>query len=976
VTGSATLNGAINATLINGFTPALGDSFMVVTAGSREGQFSSQNLPSLGGGLEFRVGYRPTSVVLTVVNPTAPTVAINSVSVAEGDSGTTNAVFTVTLSAPSSQTVTVDYATADGVAMSPGDYASTSGTVTFPPFDTSQQITVPVNGDLLDESDETFFVNLSNPTNTTISDGQGVGTIIDDDPTPTLSINDVTVTEGDSGTVNAAFTVSLSAPSGRTVTVDYITADGTAASPADYTAGHGTLTFPVGSTTQPVTVLVNGDVLDEADETFLVNLTAPTNATIADSQGVGTITDDDPPPSISINDVTVTEGNSGTVNATFTVTLSAASGKSVTVDYTTADDTALQPSDYTATSGTLAFPPGSTSQSVTVLVQGDLVTEANETFFVNLTNPVNATIADGQGTGTIANDDNVTSVLSINNLTVTEGDAGTTNAVFTATLTPSSGQTVTVDYATADGTAASPADYVSGSGTVTFTPGVTSQSVTVVVKGDLSYETNETFLVNLSNPVNATIGTGQGIGTITNDDSPPTISINDVSVAEGNSGTVNAVFTVSLSSASGVAATVNYATADNTALAPGDYTATSGTLTFPPGTTSQSVTVLVKGDVLDEPDETYFVNLTAPTSATISDNQGLGTITDDDTPPAISIHDVSVPEGNIGYVFANLQVTLSSASGRIVMVDFATADNTATSPDDYTSRSGTLTFPPGTKTQTITVSVIVDTVVESDETFFVNLTNPVNATIANAQGQATIVNDDAVTVIKVAPVKGEYWRQHPSLIARYLPIDLGHITVATSSQAELVLKFGDGLDWNNRLRAELLAALLNIANGSANAACVQPTVDDAQSFLDANGSKHLITRKYRELAADAHDLTLELRAYNGGYAPCFPGAATLAEQEAPEEGTSVLLEPNYPNPFNGYTTIEYGLPAAAHARLVVYDVHGREVKVLVDEDQDPGDYSATWNGTDGSSATVGSGVYYYRLTAGGSDQLGKMIFVK
>ena len=158
----------------------------------------------------------------------------------------------------------------------------------------------------------------------------------------------MTVTEGNSGTVNATFTVSLSTASGQTVTVNYATADGTAVAPGDYTAGSGTLTFNPGATTQTLNVPVIGDTLNEPNETFFVNLSAPSNATILDGQGQGTITNDDALPSLSIGNVTVTEGNSGTVNATFTVSLSAASGQTVTVNYATADGTAVAPGDYTA----------------------------------------------------------------------------------------------------------------------------------------------------------------------------------------------------------------------------------------------------------------------------------------------------------------------------------------------------------------------------------------------------------------------------------------------------------------------------------------------------------------------------------------------------------------------------------------------------------------------------------------------------
>src|SRR5262249_46076125 len=152
--------------------------------------------------------------------------------------------------------------------------------------------------------------------------------------------------------------------------------------------------------------------------------------------------------------------NSGTTNFVFTVTLSAVSGQTVSVDYATANGTATTAdNDYTAASGTLSIPAGSTTGTITVAVTGDTRNEINETFTVNLSNAVHGSITDAQGTGTIVNDDAVPA-LSINNVSVTEGNSGTISAVFTVTLSAVSGQTVTVDYATANGTAASGSDYV------------------------------------------------------------------------------------------------------------------------------------------------------------------------------------------------------------------------------------------------------------------------------------------------------------------------------------------------------------------------------------------------------------------------------------------------------------------------------------------------------------------------------------
>ncbi|MBI3649318.1 MAG: hypothetical protein HY240_11320, partial [Actinobacteria bacterium] len=171
-------------------------------------------------------------------------------------------------------------------------------------------------------------------------------------PPGKVYINDVSVTEGNSGTTNATFTISLS-PARGSISVDWATAAGTATAGTDFTSASGNVTVSKSAPTVLVSVPVIGDTIDEYDETFFVNLSNASGGAIGDSQGLGTITDDDAPPSLTVNDVTVTEGNSGTTNATFTVALSAASGKTITVSYATADGTAVAPSDYTAASGSL-----------------------------------------------------------------------------------------------------------------------------------------------------------------------------------------------------------------------------------------------------------------------------------------------------------------------------------------------------------------------------------------------------------------------------------------------------------------------------------------------------------------------------------------------------------------------------------------------------------------------------------------------
>ena len=281
-------------------------------------------------------------------------------------------------------------------------------------------------------------------------------------PTPTLAVTDVSIAEGSSGIGYATFTVTLSAATSREVSVSYATADGTAAAGVDYTAVSGTLVFPAGSTVRTLLVPIVADTTIESQETFQLTLSGPVNATLADSQGIGTIVNDDFP-SLSIGDVSVTEGDSATANAVFTVSLSTPGYEDVTVAFATSNGTAVSPQDYTSTSGTLTFPAGTTTRQISVPVAGDLRNEVAETFTVTLSAATKATIGTAAATGTIIDNDPIPS-LTINDVTVTEPDTGSVTATFTLTLSAASGQAVTVAYATADGTATSPADYTATSG--------------------------------------------------------------------------------------------------------------------------------------------------------------------------------------------------------------------------------------------------------------------------------------------------------------------------------------------------------------------------------------------------------------------------------------------------------------------------------------------------------------------------------
>jgi hypothetical protein len=224
-----------------------------------------------------------------------------------------------------------------------------------------------------------------------------------------------------------------------------------------------------------------------------------------------------PPPAVSVSDATVTEGNTGTVNATFTLTLSHASDVDVIVHYATANITAAAGGDYTAASGTVTIPARQKSRTFTVAVAGDRLAEASETFAVNFTAPTNASIGDGQGIGTIVDNE---PRVSINSVSKSEGNGKTTIFSFTVSLSAAYDQAVTVNYATAGGTATAGTDYQSKTGSVTFAPAETIKMITVVVVGDKQREAHETFFIDLWGPSsNALLSVARGIGTIFNDDS-------------------------------------------------------------------------------------------------------------------------------------------------------------------------------------------------------------------------------------------------------------------------------------------------------------------------------------------------------------------------------------------------------------------------------------------------------------------------
>jgi hypothetical protein len=685
-----------------------------------------------------------TKLVTITDDDATPSLAPSDRSVAES-AGTVT--IPVTLSAVSGQTVTVQFATANGTGVAGTDYTSASGSLTFNPGVTEQSVTVPVLNNSADQPDRTFVVNFTSPSNATVSPASATVTVVDDDATPSLSIAGPSpVTEGNAGTTNAGFTVTLSAASLQSVTVQVATADGTATS-ADYNAVSTTLTFAPGETSKPVTPTVIGDVLDEVDETFTATLTSPANAVVGTASATATIVDDDALASLSVSGPATVAESIGT--AGYTITLTPASAKTVTVSATVVAGTANVSADVAGGPLPITFAPGETSKPFNATVVNDTVSEATETFSVQLSSPANATLGTGS-VGTSITDDDALPALSVGDVTVLEGTgAGSTVAVVPFNLSGASGSTVTFAYATASGTATSGTDFTSTSGTVTFTPGQTLQTVSVPITRDSTDEVDETFTVGATTPVNATISDGSGLATINDDDASPTVSIGDATNVTETAGGVTQTFVVTLSQASSLPIQVTAATAAGTAASPGDYVAIAGsTVSFGAGVTTQNVTVTVNDDVLDEANETYEVVLSAPSNVTIADGRGSGTIVDDDAAPTVSIADpAAVNEVNPSMTFT---ATLSAVSGQTVQVSYQTEGVAARSGADFTGQAGVLTFTPGQTTRTVVVGLIDDVVDENPETFEVRLDSPVAVTINDGVAVGQINDNDATPKFSVA----------------------------------------------------------------------------------------------------------------------------------------------------------------------------------------------------------------------------------
>jgi hypothetical protein len=338
----------------------------------------------------------------------------------------------------------------------------------------------------------------------------------------TLSIGDAQVAEGNAGVTTMTFTVTLEGSAGLLgSSVQWATQARTATPGTDYTAASGTLRWSSGLDSSPKTIAiaVRGDTFPEPDEQFVVKLSNPSSATIANDTGVGTIKNDDgPAPAFVIPNVKMWEGTGGSRVAPVTVNLTKAAAQPISVHVKTADGTAKVGSDYKKVEGNLLFAKGEKSKTFGIPIVTDSTKEADETFFVRLSNPNNALLPDAKATITLRNDDGKVAV-SVGNASVREGNSGTRDMVFRIRLSHPTTNAVKVGYGTASNTAKANEDYEPQVESVTFAAGQTSKDVRIKIVGDTRKEPNETFYFKITSTSRGKIASpGYAIGTIVDDD--------------------------------------------------------------------------------------------------------------------------------------------------------------------------------------------------------------------------------------------------------------------------------------------------------------------------------------------------------------------------------------------------------------------------------------------------------------------------
>ncbi len=810
-----------------------------------------------------------------------PNLIVPDVAVTEGTNP--HAVFTVSLSNASTQDVVIGVGLADGTATGGGidfgagleyfDGASwqpVTGDLSIAAGSTNLQVRTTITDDALADGGETFSLIATRVSGITTNNSDVGTATINDDPTPDTTlvslVGAATVTEGS----NASYTVNIDQTPATAVTLTFAYS-GTAANGSDFT-GVASVTIPGGGTSATFDIATIDDALFEGDEDFVITIDSVTGGSLeavaihpTDNQITTMIIDDDVP-TVSVDDVTVSEGDD--LYAEFTIGLTNASVEDVSFNVSLTDGTALgSGTDYGTSgagnlqvfdsgawvdAGVATIFAGDTSVRVRTPITDDFLADAGETFTATAT-VASGTTANSSATGTGTINDNSIPSTAIVSLTgpslVVEGDT-TTPYTLVVDATPVEDITVTLNYS---GTATDGSDFA-GVATVIIPAGLTSATFTLDALDDALYEGDETIVIDIESitgggfeAIAADPGNNQLITTITDAADIPTVSVNDVTSIEGTDD--YAVFTVELSNVSVEDVAVNLSLADVTALGGGTDYGTAGagnlqvfdgsswndaaTATIAAGQMAVQVRVPIVNDTTDEPNEdfTLSVAVTAGTTTNASVT-GNGTIVDNDPAPNVVIDDAISDEGD-PLVF---DVTLSNPSSQDIVLDLSTIGNTATDGTDFETTTfeyasdgitwlaatdgSKVTFAAGTTAIQVRVDSNEDNVVESNETFTLNVANVVSGTVGDTTDTATAtISDDDSAMVSISandPAAGEAG-------------DNGQFTVSITNPASIdtVISYTLSGSATNGGDFSALTGTVTIPAGSTTATIDLSVLDDA-----------------------------------------------------------------------------------------------------------------------------------------------------
>ncbi|POY35325.1 hypothetical protein C3K47_16200 [Solitalea longa] len=692
-------------------------------------------------------------------------VSIEGATVIEPDEGSSTVTLNLTLNRISNQAVKVHYSTTsraidpyfpenyNATAKWDLDFTGVGGYVTFYPGELSKQISVVVKGDKIDEDDEFFYVHLTHSSNAVLCNSEVAVLIIDNDNPPVLAVNDMAVKEQDEGQVQMKYYVNLSSHSGKEISFEYFTEQGTARAGSDYIAKSGKLIIPPGQTRAEFVIPVLGDTEIEPTEKFKVKIFNAQNAVLSKNELNATIWNDDGTlPAINITGSAEVQEDADSV--VFYITLSKPSTDTVKADIKTNSNSgygfATPDLDFNTLDQRLVFLPGETSKAVAVYILEDTLSEPNEVFNVSLTNFINSGHGHSVRECKILDSESITLIQSPLIVQKAEDNG---NVFIKLNLSRPAPDTVRVQYATQDSTAIAGQDYISESGIVTFLPGQTEQSISVAAILNTGAESTEYFFVNYTAATGAVLANNRTTVAVYDFYDKPSLytEVGKLNVIEGTGGITNVDVKILLSHPTHLPVPVYLYVGGRPgiygpdAVNGSDYEQIKDTITIPAGDTSILYTVKVIADNLYEPEEVIQLNVD-PIGDVALPSGGIDSdlylyIENDDNPPLIYIDDVSIPEGNAP-TYVNFKARLDKRIATIVRANITPVVNgIEQSPFEISAEN----FTSGNSIDSlIEFSYLVngDLIIEPDETIVFKLSNPYESTIGDSTGIITLLNDD------------------------------------------------------------------------------------------------------------------------------------------------------------------------------------------------------------------------------------------